>query len=355
MLNNHQVASLSRRSIIANLSVYGVNHWLVDAACVGLVFSLIAGGNYSNSEIFGFAFLYNSLAFGSQALFGLIVDRYQRPRQAALIGNILICLAGLSFLIFPLASIILAGLGNALFHVGGGTISLNLIPRRASAPGIFVAPGALGVLAGTLVGNHGQALILPLVFALIILSVLIFVVEKPSINYEKLKTRNSYIYWELILLLLFLSITIRSFIGLILIFPWKVKISWLVISVFFIFLGKGLGGILGDKFGWLRVGVGSLFLSAILLSLGTSTPVVGILGLFFFNFSMPITLVAISNLLPGRPAFAFGLTCLALVLGALPITWLDKQSYNYTWVILFIVLISAAALYRGLRLYYKNI
>ncbi|MBV7276085.1 hypothetical protein I6U48_24655 [Clostridium sp. PL3] len=43
-------------------------------------------------------------------------------------------------------ALIISGLGNAFFHVGGGVIILNLRPGKASLPGIYVAPGAMGLL-----------------------------------------------------------------------------------------------------------------------------------------------------------------------------------------------------------------
>jgi hypothetical protein len=43
-----------------------------------------------------------------------------------------------------------------------------------------------------------------------------------------------------------------------------------------------------------------------------------IFGIFLFNMTMPITLVVISNTFQGRQGFAFGLTTLALIIGALP-------------------------------------
>ena len=55
----------------------------------------------------------------------------------------------------PAVPVVLAGLGNALFHVGGGVVSLNLTPKRATAPGIFVAPGGLGTCGGNRRGQDG--------------------------------------------------------------------------------------------------------------------------------------------------------------------------------------------------------
>ena len=47
------------------------------------------------------------------------------------------------------AAALIIGLGNCLFHVAAGTVTLKE-SRSAGPLGIFVAPGALGLAAGTL-------------------------------------------------------------------------------------------------------------------------------------------------------------------------------------------------------------
>ena len=115
------------------------------------------------------------------------------------------------------------------------------------------------------------------------------------------------------------------------------------------FLGKGLGGVLADRFGWIRIAVGALLASSPLLSFGASNPVAGLAGLFLFNMTMPVTLVATANALPRWPGFAFGLTCLALIIGAfIPLAG-EKAVFSAPLVVFASILLSAAALHVGLR------
>lgn len=65
---------------------------------------------------------------------------------------------------------------------------------------------------------------------------------------------------------------------------------------------------------------------------------------------MPVTLVAISNTLPGRSAFAFGLTCLALIIGISPIIFGLKSTLNNSIIVFIIIFISSIVLYKGLKL-----
>jgi threonine/homoserine/homoserine lactone efflux protein len=63
--------------------------------------------------------------------------------------------------------------------------------------------------------------------------------------------------------------------------------------------------------------------------------------------TMPVTLVAIADLFPERPGFAFGLTCLALIAGALPVMLHLVRTIAPVPVVLW-VLGSAALLWYGL-------
>lgn len=346
---------LSFKNISANLLVYGTTHAVIDGICAAVIFSILRNQINGVIDFVGLIILYNVLAFGLQIIFGFLADYYQSPRAVALLGCILTGSSALVFFNFPVIAIILAGLGNALFHVGAGSISLNLTPEKATAPGIYVAPGAVGLFIGTLLGKTGQFLIWPAILILVVLCILMFSIKKPEMNYDRRKTRNAeFNYFALILIFVFLSVAIRSLVGMIVSFPWKVNIDLLITLIIAVTLGKGLGGILADKFGWIKIAVGALVLSIPFLIFGVKIPLLGIVGMFLFNITMPITLVAISNILPGRPGLAFGITCLALILGAFPAFFPIKMIFASSWIIISVIIISALALYYALKMYYGN-
>jgi len=347
--------ALSPKNILANLFVYGTTHALVDGICAAVIFSILKNQIVSTRDFVSLVILYNVLAFGLQAIFGFATDYFKSPRAVAFLGCILTGLSAVTFLSFPVGAIIFAGLGNALFHIGGGSISLNLTPKKATAPGIYVAPGALGILVGTLLGRGGQFIAWPFILILIILCFLMFIIKKPEMNYERgVVIRNKFNYFELVLLLIFLSIAIRSLVGAVIVFPWKTNIELLIILTFAVVLGKGLGGILADRFGLIRIAIGALVLSVPFLAFGANIPYLAIIGMFLFNITMPITLIAISNILPGRPGFAFGLTCLALIFGMIPAFFQMRQALANSWFIFGITIISALALFGGLSLSSKK-
>jgi FSR family fosmidomycin resistance protein-like MFS transporter len=331
--------------VASNLLVYGLTHALVDASCIILLF----GGIDVRGDLLTYILIYNLLAFGLQVPFGWLNDWIRQPVSSAIIGCGLISLSLMLF-IHPIIAIILAGIGNALFHIGGGTVALSLKPGKAALPGVFVAPGGIGLFAGGIAlkiyGFHPEII----ASFLIVMGLIIFLLKSPAFIYENRKTTEVN-YLAIPILFLLITICFRSAVGLSLNFPWKSNMTLLICLTAAIALGKGLGGFLADYFGWIKIAVGGLIISAFLLFFGPKAAVAGIVGLFFFNLTMPICLVAISNLLPGRPGFSFGLTAFAMVAGALPTFYTAKAFLSNGYVILVLTVLSTILLYFALKLY----
>jgi len=246
--------------------------------------------------------------------------------------------------------VIVVGIANALFHIGGGIASLNIIPQKATIPGMFVAPGSVGLFLGMLISKSRLDISF---LILIILAITVFLVlysNFPKINYTLKRVKIN--YFEGILLLLLFSILVRSFIGSILVFPWKNNLTLAITLSFFVFFGKFIGGYLADKFGWKKVAIWALLISIIPLTFFQEYPSLAILGIFLFNIVMPITLVAVANLFPGRAGFAFGLNCLALLIGFLLYSSFQIASPLY-WIFILIFL-AITSIYLALNNKYLN-
>ncbi|MFY9813217.1 MAG: MFS transporter [Dehalococcoidales bacterium] len=326
----------------------------MDAVCIGMLFSVLTRHVFSLMATAYLFIVYNLLAFGLQVIIGFVIDNLKAPRLAAVLGLIVTGLSTLFFPSRPVAAIIIAGFGNALFHVGGGIISLNLTPRKAAAPGIFVAPGALGVLVGTLLGKSGKFITWPFFAAMAASAVIIFLVPEPAAYQGKTQPPQQQEFKaEHIIYLILFVIAVRSLVGFAAVFPWRSDVNLLILLTAAVVLGKGLGGLLADKFGWQLTAAGSLAVSIPLLTLGAGVPVCGITGMFLFNINMPVTLAMISNVIPGKPGTAFGLTCLALVLGTLPSFTALQPKIGNILVIDIMVLIAAVVLYFSLHFYNK--
>jgi FSR family fosmidomycin resistance protein-like MFS transporter len=304
-------------SCTRTLVLYGSAHAAVDAACAALLFGWFVSHHGDAGAFAALAAAYGLLAFGLQPLLALTVDRRQWYRQAAATGCALTAAAMLVPGSLPILAVCIAGAGNALFHLGGGSVGLRLRPGLAAPAGIFVAPGAVGLFLGTSLGESGFSALWTGALLLGIFSVLLLVHEAPVFQPPG-RPERPLGRGRLILLLLLSSVAMRSLLGLALSFPWTSAPALAPLLVLAAALGKGWGGVLADRFGWMRIAVCAPLMSMPLLMFGTASHVEKILAMFLVATTMPVALAAVSESLPREPAFAFGLTGFALLVGALP-------------------------------------
>jgi FSR family fosmidomycin resistance protein-like MFS transporter len=339
---------MSRKNLLSNIAAYSVAHALVDGACAAILFAIIASGRNDLQNLVQFVLIYDIIAFSTQPIFGLLVDALKAPAQMAAVGIVLVAAAILMKV--PLLAVATAGIGNAVFHVGGGYVSLNLARGKATLPGIYVAPGALGLTIGIMIGKNGGFVAWPFILLLLVSAVLILGLPQPEVPAARPLPGNLR-WFEMVIMLLLVSVVIRSLVGQSLVLPWKSDPALLLALTMAVVLGKALGGILADRFGWSVVALSGLALSAFLLTFFAPDPAVAIAGTFLFNLSMPVTLACLADMLPGQSGFAFGLTALALIVGALPAFTPFHTLTGGAGFIFTAILVSIAALYGGLRLY----
>jgi MFS transporter, FSR family, fosmidomycin resistance protein len=336
-----------------SLAFLAVSHMLVDAVCAMMIFSGLRVNLLSTGDFATIVIIYNTLAFAMQAPLGVILDRWQNPRLAIILSFLALAVSAAGLWYSPFAAIIIAGLANALFHLGGGTISFYYSPGKASMPGVFVAPGDIGLFAGTLLGKSGNISALAAIPVLILFAAVIFFIRLPKVDYSE-RTAAPHLDLERILLLVFVCIAVRSMIGTMAVFPWEKEPRLLLMLTAAIVIGKGIGGFLADRYGWIRVPIAGLLLSAPILAFGRGFPALAIAGMLLFQMTMPVTLTALYKILPGRPGFAFGLSALALMIGLMP-GYLPIRAFLSCNVSLLVsIIISAAALFAGLKLLFRN-
>ena len=342
---------------------FALCHFVVDFACVSTMLCAVSrvlgeSGQDSLEFVALSILLYDIVAFTLQLPVGIVLDKLDKNSYAALLSYALVG-AGVLISLFPVAllewlAVLLLAVGNALFHSAGGLSVLNISQKHAGPSGIFIATGAIGVFLGT---QSAQMERLQIAFSLL---VLLFLCALITLVVQKVNKK----YWNvhnvafdipkfssntlLAIALLTLVVALRSYAGMVMAFPWKSQMLLLVLSILGVFAGKALGGMVADRIGFRTTAIFSLIAAATLFAPSWEVPVMGLLGVFFFNFTMSITLASLANILPNAKGTAFGLASFSLAVGALPA--LLGFRVEHPVMLSVISLVSALALGVGLTL-----
>jgi MFS transporter, FSR family, fosmidomycin resistance protein len=300
----------------------GLAHGVADGAA-GLLLGGLPG-SIPLAQVALLVLLYNVLAFGGQPVVGLMADRAGRPRAAALLGLLLLAGALLAGTGQPQTAVALAGLGSAAFHVGGGALALCATKGRASGPGLFAAPGVVGLAAGGALAAAGYSAIWPFLLPLLALAIALTAIELPALPYGPTADRHPSTSMELeghdlVMLALLAAIALRSAVWSALQFLFEGRYELLLTMALAAAVGKVVGGVLADRIGWRRWVVGALALAAPLLGFGGQYLPLLLLGVALLQSATPVGLAVAARLLPQQPATAAGLALgLAIAIGGLP-------------------------------------
>ena len=298
------------------LLLLSICHLLVDGVCAAVLLR-----DDTIPQLAAAILLYNTCAFTTQCLTGMLPDRFGHARLFLLLSALILAAGALLSMGILLQAAIL-GLGNSLFHVSGGYITLR--GSRTMGPlGVFVAPGAVGLFLGT----SFPVLRLPFVLLLLTLSVLTALPElrgssekaDPGQNKHQFDpgTTSSVPRAAPYAALLLIAVSARAVGGSAVVFPWKTGLSAGIALTAAVFFGKTCGGFAADKLGLKKTALFSVQAASGLLILFPGSMILSLAGQFALNLSMPITLWLIFRLYPHSPGFAFGLAAAALWPGTL--------------------------------------
>lgn len=302
---------------------YAILHFLVDGLCAFAMFGTFSAGEnwYLN------VLLYNFCAFAMQMPMGVVLDGLNRRKEERKYDSSFgFAVVGVLFTFWgTVTHPVILGLGNALFHLGGGVATIYEDEAKGwqgRGLGVFVAPGALGLYLGT---QLAKGEVFPMIGLLIVIGT-VAVCCLGWCRYRMLSQKKvpvivgeTAMEKENLFLLLgcFVVVVIRSYIGMAVGFSWKSTILAGTVAVLAVVLGKVAGGFAAAGIGIRRTVVLSLLLSALCFLLSKNM-VAGVLALFLFNMTMPITLYMLVQRLKGLEGFAFGLLTFGLFLGFLP-------------------------------------
>lgn len=315
---------------LRKLGIYSFAHMLVDFSCAFLMFFTLRSTDYFAV----FVLIYNFCAFAMQMPLGILADRWNHNGIVAALGCGIIAVA--YFMTAPVCISIAAGLGNALFHLGGGIDTMNASVKKATALGIFVSPGAFGLYVGTLLGNRDNMASLLWVVPIVLLFIGILILTICRVADRGFLTTNERFSLEMPIkpfwiMPLFIVVVLRSYMGMNQQFSWKGTWHWEWILIFALVFGKIAGGILMDCVGAKKAVFYTLLLSGIFYLFSSSLPLSGVLAVFLFNMTMPITLWYMGRLLTGAKGFAFGILTFGLFLGYVPAAFGILALPGYGW------------------------
>ena len=297
----------------------GLAHGIADAAAGLLIIRLAM----SPSIGAGLTILtYQLLAFATQPIVGLIIDRHHRARAGVILSLLATAVGLLARSISPSLTILLAGFGSAAFHVSAGSI-VAVTAKKSIVPfGWFTAPGVVGLaLGGTL------ALNIPtdnyILAALVAIALVLHLLLPPQSSLESQPNRPESSELaiplagkESIGLLLLGAIAVRSLVWNLVDAVHQSDRQILLYLALAAGAGKIAGGILADRCGWRQWGTIALLGAAICLNYGSQRQELLLLGVALLQSVTPLALAATISLCPGLPATGSGLALgLAIAIG----------------------------------------
>lgn len=303
--------------------LYCFAHFSVETACFYYLYFNINIGAYW----WIIALLYDALAFLPQSLIGIIADKLPKICYGV-IGFVMVLIA--LFLPFGWFGVTIIALGNALIHVDGAEKTLSNSSGKITPNALFVGGGSFGVITGRLLGKlyNSYMIIIPMFLILsAIVFLLVFAYDKKvaqDLENEADKpisapdVANDKMPAVLLTLIIIFAVAVRGYIGYAIPTGWSVDSFHLIILYSYMGLGKMLGGVVTDKFGYKKATIISIAGALPFLLFGNTFPLISLTGVLLYSMSMPITVGIIYSKFPSSPAFAFGITTIGLFIGSLP-------------------------------------
>ena len=317
------------------IALFSLLHPLIDACSVTV---LVAGGMSWQRVL-----AYNALAFALQFPLGVALDARPRLVKGAFVASLALTLAGVGLCACGGAAgaralpLVLACVGNALFHLSAGKAVLDAHEGKGGPIGLFISTGALGLFAGMkLAGMYGLWCCLGFGAALAAVgaaAVLGFLGERASRPFNTVTgcpvpARNGRdarspddrpLSGWLILFGLFALVAWRSWAGLLAGGMTNAAgLGFALAGAAVTWAGKAAGGYLGDRFGrWIVTTVSVVGSLSLCFLCRPEQAVLWLALLFVAQLATGPVLSLMYDKSGKASGTAFGLNCLALFTGSL--------------------------------------
>lgn len=348
-----------RRLNTTSICYNTILHCIVDFCCIYYMMQIVFPSCIENriEQWLFYGIFYNFIAFAGQLPVGIFGDYLQKDNVLITISLFLLLVTYVSTLWISLPifiSVLLIGIGNACFHIGGGRIALQYRENTCGTVGIFVATGAFGVFGGRWLAGREKTWI-PEIIAMLLIAFILHIILCQG--YKSVKKERTVFFislsgdsWTLLLSVCFIFVVVlRSFAGIVFKFPWASGWMALLLTVAIV-LGKAMGGILADYFGISKTVFVSLTLSALLFLGANSIPLLGLTAVFLFNMTMPITLSLLAMKFPHAKGMTFGLLTFAIFIGLIPSYFCNISQLSKPWIYILLSVSSLLLLYIPLLL-----
>ena len=295
-------------------------HFTVDGVCAAVLAKYAVYESNFGNIVYYFS-LYNLIAFGGQWIAGLFLDIKKKFVIPFFILTPIFLGLGIISSLGILNQVILIAIGNCIFHVAGGVLVLRKY-NTFKEPGIFVSSGAIGLGLGLNLIVGALPFEIVCIYATFMLIRYELKASSLEVN-EEYKGINLNLYnkqsFSILLIgtfLLLACIILRGFRG-------HANIPEYIMLLPCTFaMGKSLGGLFCDIFGYKKTIISIFILSFFSLQL-IAFDFSGIWGImplilltFAFNMTMPLTLRLIHWYFPEYPGLTFGLAAGCLLPGA---------------------------------------
>lgn len=320
--------------------------FLIFHLCIEVVSYALFYLKFKSHMVTLFAILYDFLAFCPQLLVG---DFYNRNKKIniGLIGAAFfvaaILLAKFDNFNMCLRSVLILAIGNAFLHVCGAVATASVSQNKIFPSSLFVAGGTFGIIIGRYLANikiNTYYLFIPI---LIIVFISIFTAKrwcKSKVEYISVDIVNKKYSFAVILLIAIIVVMVRSYMGFVIPINWKSEFYHSILLFTFLGIGKAIGGLLCDKFGYKFVATISTLLCVPFIIIGKDFMFASLFGMLLFSMTMSITYAMALSIIKNNPGVAFGVTTIGLFLGAVPVFFIKFDALTSMVLVVLLSLVS---------------